>query len=140
MKKALITLIIFISTLSNAAYAVQVDEGSRSTNCTSSGQLCDRSIFLTLFTPNSTASHRLAIIASRRGCSYAKFRVFQYVGQGYKFIGNTGFLNPGQRTNINLRRAVNGRYNFKVTAEGKRGGCNKGRVYSWAVDLELHIR
>ncbi len=50
-------------------------------------------------------------------------------------LGRTDWLLPGQSQNVSLGKLAKGERLLNMTATGREGGCNEGRLESWGVDL-----
>jgi hypothetical protein len=64
----------------------------------------------------------------------------QYVVSGVRVgheIGRTSFLRPGANERVNLGKLDAGPQVIFVSAVGKIGGCNTGRMLEWFVDVEV---
>ncbi|MEN9227150.1 MAG: hypothetical protein Q6L50_09465 [Gloeomargarita sp. GMQP_bins_120] len=99
-------------------------------NCSSAGQTCDRSANYNFHSDGSHVEYFMQLRAPASHCSDVKYIVTTSSGQRWE----TGFLAPGQQAAVELGRGFpRGHHALQISAVGRLGGCNVGRLGSWGV-------
>jgi len=98
-------------------------------NCTSEGQLCDATIPLSFTVDDPRAEYGISLKAPASHCSEVRYIVFD---PSQTRMGATQFLRAGESSYVSLgRNLARGQQRVFIGAEGKVGGCNRGRLASW---------
>ena len=105
---------------------------SRQLLCTGGGQICDEAATWPLQT-EFDEEYFLRLSVPDSYCS----PVFLTVEIDGVRRGTSGLLGPGKSEVLALGRLPSGEHLLRVTALGSKGGCNRGSLRSWGVDLSL---
>ena len=54
-----------------------------------------------------------------------------------RLLGSSGLLDPGRTTVLTLGKVTKGNHVVRISALGRVGGCNRGQLQSWGIDLAL---
>ena len=145
LKKTLITTLLASASLFQAesvlAFPYDVGTGTQTVKCKKvKGQKCDLGRAIRLYSPHQS-HHYLHFKNPTKSCSPFRYKISN---SNDKIIAVTKSLNPGMAQNIRLAmkplRVSDGRrrYYLKIQAEGQIGGCNFGRIFSWAYEARLY--
>lgn len=98
--------------------------------CGSPGQACANAAAFTVTAPGN-APVTINVKAPTSHCSDTNYTVIPAFGSRV----STGFLKPGQSKPVALGRLARGTHALLITATGRNGGCNAGRLGSWGVEI-----
>jgi len=106
--------------------------------CTSTGQVCDPPATLAIGDPSRALKIRKFIYdASSAHCSAGRLLI-ELDGAP---IGRMRFVAGSERATLRKRRRLApGAHTLAFRFEGKLGGCNSGRVASWAGEISVRGR
>ena len=133
MRRYIFAVVLLAGSIVTSAYAL-----TTTTNypilvgCTSLGQLCEPPAEVAVST--SEVIRAVEFTASAVHCS--EIRVYISIDGVLEYT--SAFLGPGGSTGvINVGPVAPGSHTIEVQAEGTVGGCNAGRLISWAGDLKV---